>query len=202
MGNLFQIRQMAVQEGGPNGQEVGVAGVVDLDNTPRVLAGADLAAPDLDDVLGADDGEGHEAPEFSVLLDGVLVVLLDVVGKVVDRDPVVLNILHNKLLGLSKLSRGEGIRSADDGDDVDAGSKALHELDIKLAKAGKSVNMRRYGLGKGGEGSKRKHIPVTRGGDEVKHGMNSVVSEARVTLDPRLLGQNIVILSLEIADNL
>lgn len=37
--------------------------------------------------------------------------------------------------------------------------------------------------------------------DEVKHGVHTVVSEAGVTLDTGLLGQNVVVLSLEVANN-
>ena len=72
-----------------------MAWVIDLDNTPRVLSSADLAATNLDNVLGADDGEGHETSELSILLDGV------------DGDSVVFDILHNQLLGLSQLLRSE-----------------------------------------------------------------------------------------------
>lgn len=43
---------------------------------------------------------------------------------------------------------------------------------------------------------------MASGGDEVEHGMDSVVSEAGVTLDTRLLGENVVVLSLEVADDL
>lgn len=43
---------------------------------------------------------------------------------------------------------------------------------------------------------------MTGRGDEVKHGVDTVVSEARVTLDTRLLGQDVVILSLKVANNL
>lgn len=39
-------------------------------------------------------------------------------------------------------------------------------------------------------------------GNEVKHGVDTVVPEARVTLNTRLLGQNVIVLSLEVADNL
>lgn len=38
-------------------------------------------------------------------------------------------------------------------------------------------------------------------GDEVEQGVDSVVSEARVTLDTRLLGKNVVVLSLEVPNN-
>ena len=39
-------------------------------------------------------------------------------------------------------------------------------------------------------------------GDEVKHGMDTVVPKARVTLDTRLLGEEVIVLPLEVADNL
>lgn len=42
---------------------------------------------------------------------------------------------------------------------------------------------------------------MTSRGDEVQHGMHSVVPESGVTLDARLLSQDIVILSLEVPDN-
>lgn len=38
--------------------------------------------------------------------------------------------------------------------------------------------------------------------DEVQHGVYTVVSEPRVTLDSRLLRQDIIVLPLEVADNL
>lgn len=44
--------------------------------------------------------------------------------------------------------------------------------------------------------------PMTSGGDEIEHHMNAVIPESRVTLDARLLGQNVIVLSLEIANNL
>lgn len=43
---------------------------------------------------------------------------------------------------------------------------------------------------------------MTSGSDKVKHSVDSVVSEAGVTLDTRLLGKNIIILSLEVANDL
>ena len=38
--------------------------------------------------------------------------------------------------------------------------------------------------------------------DEVEQGMDTVIAEAGVTLDTRLLGKNVIILPLEVADNL
>lgn len=43
---------------------------------------------------------------------------------------------------------------------------------------------------------------MSSGSDEVEHGVDTVVPEARVTLDTRLLGEKIIILPLEITDNL
>lgn len=45
-------------------------------------------------------------------------------------------------------------------------------------------------------------IPMTSRGNEVEHSVNTVVPESGVTLDTRLHGQNIIILSLEVADDL
>lgn len=112
-----------------------MARVVDLHDTPGVLAGADLAATNLNDILGTDNSEGHKTSELSVLLDGILIVLLDVVREVVHGDTVVLNILHDELLRLGEFGRGEGVGAANDRDDVDAGSETLHQLDIEFAEA-------------------------------------------------------------------
>lgn len=39
------------------------------------------------------------------------------------------------------------------------------------------------------------------GGDKVEHGVDSIIPEAGVTLDARLLGQDVIVLPLEVADN-
>ena len=142
MRDLLQIGQMAVEQSRADGQEVRVAGIVHLDDTPGVLPGTNLAAADLDNVLRSDDGEGHEASQLGVLLHRVFVVLLDVVGEVVDGDPVVLDVLHDKLLGLGQLGGGERVGAADDGDDVNPRSQSLHELDVQFPEAGEHVRAR------------------------------------------------------------
>jgi hypothetical protein len=38
--------------------------------------------------------------------------------------------------------------------------------------------------------------------DEVEHSVHTVVSEAGVTLDTRLLSKNVIVLPLEVANNL
>lgn len=45
-------------------------------------------------------------------------------------------------------------------------------------------------------------VPVTGRGDKVEERVDPVVSEARVTLDTRLLGKDVVVLSLEVANDL
>jgi len=43
---------------------------------------------------------------------------------------------------------------------------------------------------------------MTCGGNEVQHSVHTVVPESGVTLDTRFLGQDIVILPLEVSNNL
>ena len=50
-------------------------------------------------------------------------------------------------------------------------------------------------------GVKRRHLRVSSGSDKVEEGMNHVVAEARVTLDTRLLSENVIVLAFEIANN-
>jgi len=49
---------------------------------------------------------------------------------------------------------------------------------------------------------RQKYLPMAGGGDEIEHGMDTIVSETGVTLDTRLLRKDVVILPLEEADNL
>lgn len=142
MGDLLQVGKMAVQQRGSNGEEVRVARVVDLHNTPWVLAGPNCAATDLNSILRPDDSKWHEAAKLGVLLDSVLVVLFDIVREVVDRDTVVLDVLHDQLLRLGQLTGGQGVCATDDGDDVDARRQALHQLDIQLAETKRTVSCR------------------------------------------------------------
>ena len=120
VGDLLEVGQVAVQQGAADGQEVRVARVLHLDQAPGVLPRAHPAPAHVDGLLGADDGEGHEPPQLRVLLHCVLVVLLDVVGEVVDGDPVVLDVLHHQLLRLGQLGGRQRVGFADDGDHVDA----------------------------------------------------------------------------------
>ena len=159
VGNFLQVTQVAVKESAANGEEVGVTRVLNLDNSPWVLACAHFAVIDLDEILGSNNGEGHQTTQLGILLHGVLVILLDVVGEVVDGDTVVLNVLHDQLLRLGQFGGGEGVGLSDNGNDVDTRGEALHQFNVEFTQT------------------------VASGCDEVKQDVNSVVSEARVTLD-------------------
>ena len=43
---------------------------------------------------------------------------------------------------------------------------------------------------------------MTGGRDEVEQGMDTVITEARVTLDTGLLGENVIVLALKVASDL
>jgi hypothetical protein len=43
---------------------------------------------------------------------------------------------------------------------------------------------------------------MTGRSDEVEQGMNTIVSEARVALDTRFLGKDVIVLPLQVADDL
>lgn len=75
--------------------KVAVLGVVDLNDTPRVLSATDLAAVHHDLLLASNQGEGEKGSQFAVLINGLLVILLGVVGEVVDWNVVMLNVLHD-----------------------------------------------------------------------------------------------------------
>lgn len=136
MRDFLQIGQMAMQERAPNGQEIRMPRVIDLDDTPGVLPRADAAPANVNDVFRTDDGEGHEAAEFAVLFHRVLVVFFDVVGEVVDGDAVVFDVFHDEFFGFGELGWGEGVGFADYGDYVDTGGESLHEFDVEFAEAG------------------------------------------------------------------
>ena len=135
--DLLQIGQMAMEQGAANGQEIRVTGIIDLDDAPWILTSSDSSTTNLDDVLGTDDGEGHQASEFGVLLDGVLIIFVDVIGKVVDGNPIMFDIFHDEFLGLGQLGRRQRIGLADDGDYVDSRRQAFHELDIQFSETEK-----------------------------------------------------------------
>lgn len=177
MGDLLQICEMAVKQSASDSQEVGVSGILNLHNTPGILPGPHFPSINLNEIFRADNREWHKPTQLSVLFDCVFIILLNIVGEIVHRDAIVLNILHDELLGLGEFGRGEGIGFSDNGDDIDTRRKTFHQFDIQLAQA------------------------VTCGCDKVEEDMDTVVPEARVTLDSRFFSKNIVILAFEVSDD-
>ena len=177
VGEGLELSQMSVEKCAPQAAEVGVLGVVDLDDAPRIDACTDELAVNFNLVLGTDNGKRHEGTELAVIGDGVFVVLLDVVREVVNRNIVVLDILHDALLEALQLLGCQRVGLANDGDDVDTWREATHEFNIDLAQ---------------GMAGRR---------DEVEKGVDTVVAEARVTLDAALLSKDMVVFALEVAEN-
>lgn len=178
MGDLLQIGQMAVKESTADSEEVRVPRVLNLDHTPWVLTGADLAVVNLNEIFRADDGERHQATKLSVLLNGILIILLNIIREVVDGDAVVFNILHNQLLRLGQFCGGKGVGLSNDGNDVNTGRQALHQFDVELTET------------------------VSSGGNEVQQDVHTVVSEAGVTLNSGFFRKNVIVLALEVTNNL
>ena len=138
MRNLLQVGKMTVQERTPDGQEIRMSRIINLNDTPWVLSGTDTAAADLDNIFSADNGKGHQTAKFGVFFHGVLVVFLDVVGEVIDGNAVVFDVFHDELFGLGELGRGEGVGFTNDRNNINTGGKTSHEFDVEFTEAEKS----------------------------------------------------------------
>ena len=154
-----------------------MARVLNLNDTPWVLARAHFPVVNLNEVFRSDNSEGHQSTELGVFLHSVLVILLDVIGEVVDGNAVVFNVLHDQLLGLGQFGGGERVGLSNDRNDVNTGRQALHQFDIEFTQT------------------------VAGGCDEVEQNVYSVIPESRVTLNSRLLCKNIIVLALKVTDN-
>lgn len=108
--------------------------VLDLNNTPRVLTSTDAPSIDLQDVVRSGDGEWHQTAKLGVLFDCVLVILFNIVGEIVDRYTVVLDVFNNQLLAFSQFKRCKGVSPANDWHDVDTWTEAAHKFNVELTK--------------------------------------------------------------------
>jgi len=89
-GGVDEIQHVSSDENGAEFLEVAVVLVLDLGDSPGVLAAFDdTAIAGLDVFLGADDGEWHSCHKGSCVLCGSLVILLD--GWCVDLDALGFN---------------------------------------------------------------------------------------------------------------
>lgn len=81
------------------------------------------------------------------------------------------------LLEGSTLAESHAVCLAQHRNDVDPGAQAAHELDVHLTQA------------------------VAGRCDEVEKGVHTIVAETGVTFDTRFLGQDVIVLALEEADD-
>lgn len=90
LSGVDEVEHVSSDQDGAELLEVAVVLVLDLGNTPRVLATLDDAAiASLDVLLGTDDGERHGGHEAASVLSSGLIVLLD--RGLVDLDVLGLN---------------------------------------------------------------------------------------------------------------
>ena len=167
-------------------------------------------------------GQGHARythvstyTELAVVLNSLFIIFFDVVREVVDGNVVIINVFHDLLLSdiiyervssaidirsyplleTAKLSWGQRVSLANDRDDIDARRKSPHQLNIHLTKAAFSNEQGWHKEALFG------YSRVTSGWDEIEKDMNTVVPEPRITLDTGLLGENIIVLTLEVSDD-
>ena len=149
-GRVDQIKHVCADKDGAQLLEVAVLLVLDLGNTPCVLAALDGAAVGGGDVLfAADDGEGHGVDERVGVLQGGVVVFIE--RGLVDFDALgvddaadlglilafdlrcssrVMAWAYSGLEG-KEIGRAQRVGLCDDGDEVDAGAQALHDLNVQ-----------------------------------------------------------------------
>lgn len=101
------------------------------------------------------------------------------------------------LLEATKLSRGQGVRLANDRDHINAWREAAHELDVHLPQTTQQRHTVSVRLP-----VRLAHSRVAGRRDEVEERMDTVVAEARITLDTRLLGEDVIVLALDVANDL
>ena len=101
-----------------------------LSNTPEILTALDCAAVRGLNILSrADDRERHRICQSLSVLCALRILRVD--GRGVDADALGLNNGANAGLERIEVVLGESIGLCNDGDEVDAGSKALHNLDVE-----------------------------------------------------------------------
>lgn len=111
--------------------EVAVIGILYLDHAPWIQTTAHLLALDLEQCVGAADGERHSFLKLLHLLLVVLVLIGITVWQWVDLDAVALDLLHNAALQAQDLLLCETIGLCDHGHNVNFRVQLLHELYVQ-----------------------------------------------------------------------
>ncbi len=119
---LTQILHVGLNEHFLQLHKVAMGLVLDLDDTPRVLAPADGLVADLDELVAAHDGEREEGVHRGVRLGAGLVVGRELV----DAHAVRLQLGHDAEFELGQLALGDVVRLCDYRDDVHLRLQLLH----------------------------------------------------------------------------
>ena len=129
-GRRDQVQHVRPDEKRAQLAEITVVLVLDLGNTPKVLATLDdTPVGGLDVLSRADDGKRHGVGKHTSMLRGSLVVGLD--RGLVNTDPLRSDDLPDALLEDEKIVLGEGVGLGDDGDEIDTRAETLHDLNVE-----------------------------------------------------------------------
>jgi hypothetical protein len=97
------------------------------------------------------------------------------------------------LLETPKFAWCQGVGLANDRNHIDTWRETAHQLDIDLPQPETMSDARLTTTGK-------QDPRVSSGRDKVEKGVDTIVPETGVTLDARFFGQNVVVLTLEVAN--
>lgn len=132
-GGLDEVLQVCAGEEVAEVHKLAVVLVLDVDDSPSVLAAAHWLAVDNDIALGSDNGEWKHVTHTLVELKLLGVELVAVEG--VQADLVVLELGHDAPLKDLALLECQRVRLGNDGDDVDNLGKLLEDKDVDLTLA-------------------------------------------------------------------
>ena len=162
MRRVPQIFHIRPNQHFPEFGEIAVVLVLHLDDPPRVLPRPHHLTADLDELVGAHDGEGQQGVHGLVVLGDRLVVGRELINLHV----VVGQLGHDLGLELGHLLLIDGVRLGHDGDDIDLGVEPLHAHQVDGLEA------------------------VAVGRDEVETDVNpGIVIRGQIPLDLQLLLQ-------------
>jgi len=149
--------------------------ILDIDNTPAVLATTNLLSSNDNGLLGADDGEWNEILDLSIECNFLVVVLFIIIwihAKVVES-----KLFSYPLLESSALLESQTITLGNNGNDVDEFRELLENDNVDWLQA------------------------MARRLNEEQAAMNTSVLEVALTLSAQLLAQICAMLVLDILDN-
>ena len=110
--------------------EVAMILVLNFGNTPGVLTTLDdTTIRGLDILLAADDREWHCRHESTGVLDSSFVVLFE--RRLVDFDALRFNDGADAVFETSKVGGGQSVCLGNDWNEVDTGTKSLHNFDVE-----------------------------------------------------------------------